>query len=115
MGGHGNDALLGGLGSDTLVGGDGNDFINGGEFDRAPAAKDTISGGAGNDVIDVINIPAGKDVVTCNGGDDIVLADRADVVAPNCETVFVGEEEIDAYFASIPEGFFPGLPPFPEG
>jgi hypothetical protein len=66
-------------------------------------------------VIDVINIPAGKDVVTCNGGDDIVLADRADVVAPNCETVFVGEEEIDAYFASIPEGFFPGLPPFPEG
>ena len=66
-------------------------------------------------MIDVINTPAGKDVVTCGGGFDRVIADRADVVAPNCELVFVGEEEIDEYFASIPEGFFEGLPPFPEG
>ncbi len=115
VGGDGNDTLLGGFGSDTMVGGDGNDFMNGGEFDEPPVAKDTISGGDGNDVIDVINKPAGKDVVTCAGGFDRVLADRADVVAPNCERVFVGLREIDAYFGSIPESFFEGLPPFPEG
>jgi len=114
VGGDGNDTLLGGFGSDTMVAGDGNDFMNGGEFEP-PVAKDTISGGDGNDVIDVINKPAGKDVVTCAGGFDRVLADSADVVAPNCERVFVGESKIDAYFESIPEGFFEGLAPFPEG
>ena len=112
VGGHGNDALLGGFDSDTMVGGNGNDFMNGGEF-APPLARDTISGGAGNDVIDVINTPAGKDVVTCGGGFDRVLADRADVVAPNCERVFVGLRKIDAYFASIPESFWEGLPPPP--
>ena len=113
-GGDGNDALLGGLDSDTMVGGDGNDFMFGGDFDQAPFAKDTFYGGDGNDVIDVINTPAGKDLVTCGGGFDRVLADRADVVAPNCERVFVGLRKIDEYFASIPPSFFEG-PPFPEG
>jgi Ca2+-binding RTX toxin-like protein len=98
-----------------MVGGDGNDFLNGGEFDQDPPAKDTISAGDGNDVLDIINIPAGKDVVSCGDGSDRVLADRADVVAPDCERVFVGESKIDEYFASIPDSFFPGLPPFPEG
>jgi serralysin len=110
VGGHGNDALLGGLDSDTMVGGDGNDFFYGGDFEP-PLARDTFSGGAGDDVIDVINTPAGKDVVTCGGGFDRVLADRADVVAPNCELVFVGEEEIDEYEESIPESFWEGLNP----
>jgi hypothetical protein len=89
--------------------------MNGGEFDQGPAAKDTISAGDGNDVIDIINKPAGKDVVTCGDGFDRVLADRADVVAPDCERVFVGVREIDAFFASIPPSFFEGLAPFPEG
>ena len=111
VGGDGNDALLGGLDSDTLVGGDGNDLMYGGDDFDPPLAKDTFSGGAGNDVLDVINKPAVKDVVTCSGGSDLVLADRADVVAPNCELVFVGEEEIDEYVESIPEGFFEGLNP----
>ena len=114
VGGHGNDVLLGGFDSDTMVGGNGNDFMNGGEFEP-PLAKDTLSGGAGNDVIDVINTAAGKDVVTCGGGVDRVIADRADVVAPDCEKVFVGKRKIDKYFDSIPESFFPGLAPFPEG
>jgi Ca2+-binding RTX toxin-like protein len=114
-GGDGNDALFGGLSSDTMVGGDGNDFLNGGEFDQTPAAKDTISAGDGNDVLDIINKPAGKDVVSCGGGFDRVLADRADLVAPNCERVFVGVRKIDAYFASIPASFFEDLPPFPGG
>ena len=110
VGGDGNDAVQGGLGSDNLVGGDGNDFMVGGEFEP-PAAKDILSAGAGNDVIDVLNTPAGTDVVTCGGGLDRVLADRADVVAPDCERVFVGARKGDAFFESIPESFFPGLHP----
>ena len=62
-------------------------------------------------MIDVFNKPAGKDVVTCGGGFDRVRADRADVVAPDCERVFVGEHKILAFFESIPESFFPGLHP----
>ncbi len=111
-GGDGNDVVNGGLDSDTLVGGDGNDFFYGGDFEP-PLARDTFSGGAGNDVLDVINKPAGKDVVTCGGGVDRVLADRADVVAPNCERVFVGLRKIDAYLKDIPESFWEGLPPPP--
>jgi len=115
VGGDGNDAFLGGLGPDTMEGGDGNDYMYGGDAFETPAAKDTISGGDGNDVIDVINKTANEDVVTCGDGIDRVLADRADVVAPDCEMVFVGKRKIDAYFASIPENFFPGLAPLPEG
>ncbi len=110
VGGEGNDAVQGGLGSDNLVAGEGNDLMLGGEF-APPAAKDTLSGGAGNDVIDVLNEPAGKDVVTCGGGFDRVLADSKDEVAPDCEKVFVGERERDAFFESIPESFIEGLPP----
>ena len=117
VGGDGNDAIQGGLGSDTMVGGDGNDYMFGGDFGdfAPPAAKDTLSAGAGNDVIDIFNKPAGKDVVACGSGFDRVLADRADVVAPDCERVFVGVRETDAYRASVPPSFFEGLPPFPAG
>jgi hypothetical protein len=110
-GGDGNDAVQGGLGSDNAVGGDGNDYMVGGEFDMDPARRDTLSGGAGDDVMIVINKPAGKDVVTCGGGLDRVLADGADVVASDCERVFVGERKTDAFVASIPESFFEGLNP----
>ena len=121
----GNDTLLGGPGKDivnggslaepfggnkNLVGGDGNDFMFGGEF-APPAVTDTLSGGAGDDVINVFNKPAGKDLVSCGGGFDRELADRADVVAPDCERVFVGERKIDAFFESIPESFWEGLHP----
>jgi hypothetical protein len=82
----------------------------GGEFEP-PAVKDTLSGGAGNDVIDVFNKPAGKGVVTCGGGFDRVHADSKDLVAPDCERVFVGERKTDAFIESIPESFFEGLHP----
>jgi hypothetical protein len=62
-------------------------------------------------VIDVFNEPAGKDVVTCGGGLDRVLADRADVVAPDCEKVFIGRDSFDAFFESIPQSFWQGLHP----
>ena len=117
LGGSGNDFVGGGLGSDNIVGGDGNDLMFGGEF-VTPAAKDILSGGDGNDVIVVFNKPAGKDVVTCGGGFDRVLADRADVAAPDCERVKIvrgSREEViaqeHAFFESIPESFFEGLHP----
>ena len=110
VGEDGNDAVQGGLGSDNSVGGDGNDFMLGGEFEP-PAVKDTLYRGAGDDVMDVFNKPTGKDVVTCGGGLDRVHADSKDLVAPDCERVFVGERKTDAFIESIPENFFEGLHP----
>ena len=110
VGGGGNDAVQGGLGPDNLLAQEGNDFLLGGEF-GPPAEKDNLSAGAGNDVIDVVNKPAGMDLVSCGGGFDRVLADRVDVVAPDCEKVFIGERNFEAFIASIPESFWEGLNP----
>jgi Ca2+-binding RTX toxin-like protein len=111
VGGEGNDAVQGGLGSDNSVGGEGNDYMVGGEFFDQPPAKDTLSGGDGTDVVVVINDPAGKDIVVCGRGFDRVWADRDDLIAPDCEKVFVGASKGDAFFESIPESFFEGLHP----
>jgi Ca2+-binding RTX toxin-like protein len=110
VGGEGNDAVQGGLGSDNVLGGEGNDFMLGGEFEP-PAVKDTLSGAEGNEVIDVLNEPAGKDVVSCGSGIDRVLADRADVVSPDCEKVSIGSAAVDEFYNSIPQSFIDGLPP----
>jgi len=40
-----------------------------------------------------------------------VGADSKDVVAPDCEKVFVGKRKIDAFYASIPDSFVEGLNP----
>jgi Ca2+-binding RTX toxin-like protein len=110
VGGEGNDAVQGGLGSDNVLGGEGNDFMVDGEFEP-PAVRDTLSAGDGNDVLNVANKPAGKDVVSCGSGIDRVLADRADVVVPDCEKVFIGPAAADEFFDSIPQSFIEGLPP----
>jgi Ca2+-binding RTX toxin-like protein len=110
VGGEGNDAVQGGLGSDNVLGGEGNDFMQDGEFEP-PAVKDILSAGDGNDVLNVGNKPAGKDVVACGSGLDRVLADRADVVSPDCEKVFIGPAAADKFFNSIPESFFESLNP----
>src|SRR5215211_2626460 len=110
VGGEGNDAVEGGLGSDNVLGGEGNDYLFGGEFEP-PAVKDTLSGADGDEVIDVLNDPAAKDIVTCGSGLDRVLADRADVVAPDCEKVSIGPAAADRFFNSIPQSFIEGLPP----
>jgi hypothetical protein len=39
-----------------------------------------------------------------------VFADRDDLLAADCEMVFIGEHRIDAFFESIPESFWEGLP-----
>jgi hypothetical protein len=93
------------------VGGGGNDYLPDGEFENA--VRDNLSGGSGNDVLDVINISGvKKDVVACGSGFDRVLADGKDVVAPDCERVTVGLRNADAFYDSIPQSFFEGLPGF---
>ena len=118
VGGGGNDFVGGGKGADNMVGGGGNDLLvdNGlREF-----SKDNLSGGSGNDVIDVFHKPAEvKDVVACGPGFDRVIADRADLVAPDCEKVVVVRgsledvfRQAERFFESIPQSFFEGLPRF---
>ena len=113
VGGSGNDRVLGGRGSDNLVGEGGNDILVEGTLREF--SEDRLSGGAGDDVIPAINKPAFGDVVTCGSGFDRVLADRKDVVAPDCERVFVGAAAEEEFRESIPLSFFEGLPPFPAG
>ena len=118
LGGSGNDLADGGPGPDKILGGDGNDLLSDGE--RRGGATDILTGGAGNDVINPFNRPAKRDLVTCGGGFDRVLADRADVVAPDCERVAVGlaaalrlNQRIDE--SGFYERIFEGLAPFPGG
>ena len=118
-GGPGNDIVVGGRGSDNVLGEAGNDFLIDGptrEF-----SLDKLSGGDGNDVFLVENVPAAKDIVTCGGGFDRVLADRKDVLASDCERVAVGlaaalelNEDLDerGFFERL---FEEDLAPFPEG
>src|SRR5215204_1431630 len=108
IGGTGNDVLWGGKGSDNILGGGGNDLLADGEFHHP--VKDTLSGGGGNDVFFPNNDPAGKDIVRCGGGFDRVLADRADVVAPNCEKLFIAPAAVNKFFNSIPQSFWRSLP-----
>jgi Ca2+-binding RTX toxin-like protein len=109
VGGRGNDAVIGGRGADNVLGGDGNDLVADGPFREF--ATDRLTAGAGNDVVAVINKPAFKDIVTCGEGFDRVLADRKDVLADDCERVFIGVGSFDEFFASIPQSFFEGLHP----
>ena len=110
VGGSGNDVVAGGNGSDNVVGGSGNDLMADGEVEH-DQSEDILSGGAGNDAIIVVNSPAFEDKVTCGGGFDRVLADRADVLAPDCEKVFIGGGSRDEFFGSIPQSFWEGLHP----
>jgi Ca2+-binding RTX toxin-like protein len=116
LGGPGNDIVVGARGFDNVLGDAGNDFLIDGptrEF-----SLDKVSGGDGNDVLLVDNAPAAKDIVTCGGGFDRVLADSEDLVSPDCERVRIvhgSREEVmqqeEEFFASIPPSFFEGLQP----
>ncbi len=142
LGGSGNDFVLGDNGSDgAVVGEEGKDFVHGGrgadhivggegpdwlvEGDLRNFSKDILSGGDGNDIFVVDNVPAVKVIVSCGGGFDRVLADRRDVVGPDCEKVVIVHgsraevvEQEEAFFESRAareffEGFFEGLAPDP--
>jgi hypothetical protein len=117
-GGPGNDFVVAGQGSDNALGEGGNDLLIDGDFRES--SHDRFSGGSGNDVFIVEHVPAFKDVVVCSSGFDRVLADRKDVVAPDCERVRIVHGSLDEvvqqeeqFFESIPQSFFEGLPPFP--
>ena len=117
-GGSGNDVVLTGKGSDNASGGDGNDLLF--ECCLRESSKDNLSGGSGNDVMDVWHKPAVKEVVACGPGFDRVIADRADLVAPDCEKVVVVRGSLEDHFrqanrfyGSITGSFFRGLPPNP--
>jgi Ca2+-binding RTX toxin-like protein len=69
-GGPGNDDLEGGPGNDVLVGGKGHDILEGGRGRDRIFARDGM-----------------RDRINCGSGVDTVRADRADVVARNCEHV----------------------------
>lgn len=75
----GRDRLLGLGGADRLFGGPGNDTLNGG------LGSDTLIGGDGNDTISARD--GARDSVDCGRGRDVVVADRFDRVASNCEIV----------------------------
>jgi Ca2+-binding RTX toxin-like protein len=116
QGGPGNDIVFGARGSDNVLGDEGNDWVIDGP--TREVSLDKVSGGDGNDVLLVENVPATKDIATCGGGFDRVLADRKDVVAPDCERVRIAHgslEEVrqqeEEFFASIPRSFFEGLNP----
>lgn len=79
VGRGGNDTLSGGSGDDTIFGDAGNDRINGG------SGEDTLLGGSGNDRI--TSRDGSRDTVVCGRGRDVVIADRKDKVAGDCETV----------------------------
>ncbi len=113
LGGAGNDFVNGGLGSDNVVGQEGNDLLDGGRLREY--SIDVLSGGEGNEVIFVHNYPAAKDIVLCGGGRDQVLADRADVLALDCERTVVVHgsledvERQEAIFYDSIQGFFKGI------
>ena len=71
--------LSGGDGNDSLAGGSGNDLLRGNK------GVDTHAGGAGDDLIDARGDRG--DVVSCGDGNDTVMADAADSIALDCETV----------------------------
>ena len=104
VGGEGNDLLYGHTGADRLVGGEGDDLLFSGPYRET--AMDTLSGGDGNDVLFFDNRIPAKDVVTCGDGFDRVGADRKDVVAPDCEQVFVGAAASRFYSRLEESGFF---------
>jgi Ca2+-binding RTX toxin-like protein len=117
QGGPGNDIVFGARGSDNVLGDEGNDWLIDGP--TRESSLDKVSGGDGNDVLLVENVPATKDIATCGGGFDRILADRKDLVAPDCERVRIAHgslEEVrqqeEEFFASIPQSFFEGLPRF---
>ena len=98
-------------GSDIGLGDAGNDLLIDGPLRESSLDKD--SGGDGTDVLLVDNVPAAKDIATCGGGFDRILADRKDLVAPDCERVRIVHgslEEVrqqeEEFFVSIPPSFF---------
>jgi hypothetical protein len=128
VGGEGRDLVDGARGFDRMVGGGGGAWLIDGPLDES-SKDDLLSGGEGGDILIGDHFPAVKDIVSCGGGFDRVMADSKDVVAEDCEKVRVvhgSKEEVlkqeDAFFKSLPPAvseffgtFFERLAPDPTG
>ncbi len=107
-GGAGPDRIEGGFGDDTLTGGSGRDELHG-------DATSAQCGGNGQSCTypfgnDTINARDGEvDTIDCGVGQDRVVADAADVVAADCETVERPGGQTPG--GQTPGGQTPGGPP----
>jgi Ca2+-binding RTX toxin-like protein len=98
VGTDGNDAIYGTGGRDVICARPGWDRINalgGNDTIRAGSGNDTVDAGKGRDSVsgeggaDVIIAQDGeRDVIDCGTEGDVVVADRVDRVARDCERVF---------------------------
>ncbi len=118
VGGSGNDYVYGHTGSDRVMGQEGDDLVWGGTYPET--ATDVLSAGDGEDVVFVDNRTPARDIVSCGGGFDRVGADSKDVVAPDCEKVFVGAAASRFFHRLQESGYFDNLfeevlAPFPTG
>ena len=126
VGGEGRDLIDGWAGSDRMLGQGGGDLIVDGLIGEG-SKDDVLSGEEGDDILIGDHVPAVKDIVSCGGGFDRVVADSKDVVADDCEKVLVvhgskkevGKQE-EAFFNSLPaaemefwDTFFERLAPDP--
>lgn len=84
-GGAGDDRLEGGFGDDRITGGPGRDTVVGDKSGGNCGLFESCSMPVGNDTIDVRD--GEIDSVTCGVGTDVVTADAADTIAPDCEQV----------------------------
>jgi Ca2+-binding RTX toxin-like protein len=84
----GDDTILLGAGHDSANGGPGADMIIDDD-----GASDRIGGGGGDDTIVSASDLSSADQISCGPGtDDIVYADSSDIVADDCETVWIDNE-----------------------
>ena len=98
-GGAGNDELDGGFGDDEIVGGPGADRLHG-DTPGGECSYIYCKNAFGNDTIQARD---GEVVsVDCGVGTDRVVADRTDVVAPDCETVERPGEDDDEQDEVVP-------------
>lgn len=88
--------VYGGSGADEMWASDVGSAEDGASVLEARAGDDEIYGGAGVDVIDAgagddfVEVSGGgRDRVTCGSGIALVNADSGDIVAADCETVYV--------------------------
>ena len=129
VGGEGRDLIDGGTGTDRMLGEGGGDEIVDGPIGEG-SKDDLLSGGEGDDILIGDHVPAVKDIVSCGGGFDRVVADSKDVVADDCEKVLVvhgSKKEVlkqeDTFYKSLPPAqgkffdtfFDEQLAPFPNG
>jgi N-acetylglucosamine-6-sulfatase len=93
--GPANDVVIAGSGGDRVWGGDGNDSLSGGSGNdvlRGRAGTDRLFGEGGSDSIAARD--AARDDVVCGPGRDIVLADRVDRLARDCEMIRRADEPV---------------------